>query len=332
MFMSRSRGKTTVLRSSGQRLAPIDPETAVLAARGFTDTARQVVGELSGAAGLPVWLVNRVAGDAYTTLAASGGRAASQVGVTLPWRDTLCATYLSSSGCAVVPDVAASGTAPVVAEKWGLRAYAGMALTSGDGRLLGTLCGFSREPLDVELAHWSSAVLPAHAEELARQLVAALGAAAHARAGDAEVAAASRDELTGLPDRDGWGLLLDREDDRCRRLAEPSGVVLADIGPVRTARSLRRAVAVVQETVGADAVLSRVGGRQLGLLCPGQPADSVADLARQVRDELVTSGCEAVTGWSVRIGTRGLLETWWAAENDLLLARTRQVHGARVSG
>ena len=302
----------------------------------FTDTAEQTVAGLAEVGNdLGMWFVSRVTDGVYTPLAASGGGASAAIGTQYDWNQTLCRNILpngGTGGSAVSTDLTAEPSPAIraLAESYGSRAYAGAPILGSDGRLLGTLCGVSPEPLPGgrhgDVSHWHTLVR-SHARTLGSGLETALDRLNQARIEDYGLALQSRDSITGLVDRQGWGLLLSREDERATRLAEPDGIVLVDIGQVRTARALRRAADAVREAVGTDAALARIGGRQFGLLGAGVRPEDTAALAARVDAALQAADCTAALGWAVRSGTGGLLDTWWRAEDALLRARSAAVAG-----
>ncbi|MQA32755.1 hypothetical protein [Modestobacter roseus] len=306
--------------------APADPVLSVLpsAAPDFRDTARSTVATFAAGGTCSSWLVNRIADEVYTPLAASVDPGVLAVDQPIPFGDSICHDVVRHRTDAVSLDLSTTRD-PVLAAKadgFGIKHYAGIALRNPRGELIGSLCGFTERDLRTDMTGWLRA-LDTQGVSLSRSLSADLQRAAGDRRADLDAARRSTDATTGLPDRHGWGLLLAREEERAARLAEQVGVVLVDLGTVFTTRSARRAAHAVVETAGGRAQVARTGPRQLGMLVGGGSATTVSGIAADVGEVLRAGGTNAVTGWAMRTRLDGMIDAWWRAEDALLTNRSR---------
>jgi len=303
----------------------------VLAASDFRQTAAGSVTTL--AAGVPTtsWLVSRVVEDTFTVLETSAAQAQAWIGQPVPFSDSICYDTLRDRSDAVSIDLTTTSSPTLLAKAgtWHAKHYLGAPLRDARGGLLGTVCGYDQQAAASTMDGWLRA-LDAQAASLSRALVADLQRAATDRATDLDVARRSTDSTTGLPDRNGWGLLLAREEERAARLAEQVGVVLVDLGSVFSTRGARRAAHAVLEAAGDRAQVARTGPRQLGLLVGGRGATAVAAVAGDAGAVLRAAGVRATTGWAMRSRTDGMIQAWWEAEDALLTSRAAlAVPGAR---
>ncbi len=179
----------------------------------------------------------------------------------LPVTLTVCHHLLVDDRAAHAPDVRRHELPAVRAlgRRHGLGEYVTAPLRRPDGSLLGSLCGWSASPAVAPDPAGTLRRLEAAADHLSARFAAALEAAADDRRADRERALRSADPVTALPDRRGWGQLLQDEEERALQLAAPVSVVLVDVGTVRTARGLRRAGDVLREAAG-DVAVARVSG------------------------------------------------------------------------
>ena len=294
--------------------------------RTFADAAHDVLAELNDRLPLSTWGVSRVVDPVYTVLAVASGIVT--VGDAFRWEDTLCRTMIASGGPRLIVDVAdhPGYAETTLAQAFGIRAYTGAALRDRDGRLLGTLCGFSQEVVDFSglgVRSWLG-TLQARASELAEVLEAELELLEDQRGAERRVTRERGDELTGLPDRRGWGFLLQREEERARAYAEPSGVLLLDLGATRSVRPLRRAAAAAAAALAGRGSVVRLDGRQLGVLCTADDHQRLRAVADAVQTAVLASGCMLTSGWAVREAGAGLPGAWQQAERRLMLVRRAQ--------
>lgn len=272
-------------------------------------------------ASFEMWGVARVVAGGWTALAGSGDLVAA-VGTEHPWQDTLCASLQRGPEAALAGDLRRRRDPELraKAERFGVRAYVGAPLLDG-GRVVGSLCGWSRTPATDDDA------LRARVTRNAAFLGTTLGRELHRtgqeREQDWASRPASRDHLTRLPDRRSWGALLQREDDRARGLAEPAAVTVVDVGTVSSTRALRRLAGALAEAAGPAGVVARTGARQFGVLSTSAGEQGPLAVSARVVEQLRTAAPQVRAGSAVRHGQAALADVWVAAEDDLLSARHR---------
>ncbi|WP_432574217.1 hypothetical protein [Kineococcus sp. SYSU DK005] len=321
-----ARGGAPGERAPGAPAAPAPP-SGTAPGPGFLSTATGLAEALVAETGYSTWFVNRVVAGTHTVLAGASTKLRVPTGMVTALTSTPCDVTVAARGPVIARDVDRSpdlaDDKSVVALE--IRAYAGTVLLGPTGEPIGTVCGLSREPVG-EGATPSPQRLRADAETIAASLARELEGMRALREADRAAALAHHaDELTGLPDRRGFGLLLSREEDRARTWAEPSGIVLLDVGAVSSARLVRRAALAAREAAGGDGAVVRLGGRQLGVLCAGAGVPCTEVVAERVRSALTAAGCAATAGWSVREPFGGLVAAWQRAEESLLAARRAAV-------
>ena len=292
------------------------------AAAGFASAAGAAVAGLAAVQPFDVVVVSRMTDQAWTGLAARTTGRTSPVGRRLPVDRSACHHLLVDERPVVVTDLHdhADRTLRSVAAQYGVAGYAGAALRRPDGRRLGSVCGYSGTRYDGAGAVDLLPLLAVTADDLGRRLDRALDAAADERREAHERARSSSVDVTGLPDRRGWGALLQEEDVRGRQLGEDLAVVLVDVGLVRTVRGVRRAGEVLREAVGDDLV-SRVGHRQFGVVVAEGAGVHPEAVATAAQDALRAAGYPATSGWAARAPGEGAVGTWWRAEDALVQAR-----------
>lgn len=323
------------------RTAAPPPGPAAVWPRGALPGADAALALLGSLGGVDAWTVTRLTEDTWTGLALQrtdravapgstwGTTRAGQYSAGTPVaRDrSLCHHLLVGPRPVTVPDLSVSPVPDLrrIAEGWGLRGYLGIALLAPDGSPLGSLAGFSAQPLDPTGRNWSD-LLAVQATALQASLSADIAGLARQRADSFERSLASHDDVTKLPDRRGWAMLLATEERLATPVGDPVGLALVDLGVVRTVRSLRRAVGVAREAAGA-VQLARVGPRQLGILAGGHQTSQVARTANLVQARLEGAGFRTATAHTMRAGLEPLSTTWARAENALVVARRDQALG-----
>jgi GGDEF domain-containing protein len=286
----------------------------------FSASAASVVDAFAATEELDAFAVARMTDRWWTGVAADQANRTAVLERPVPVTLSVCHHLLVDDRAAHVADARrhAHPAVRALGRRHALGEYVSAPLRRPDGQLLGSLCGWSARAAVTPDPGAVLRRLETAADHLAARFAAALDAVADDRAAGRERALRGADPVTGLPDRRGWGQLLQDEEDRARQLAGPVSVVLVDVGTVRTARGLRRAADALQEAAGPAAV-ARVSGRRFGVLA-GDVEDPVP-LARAVRTALTGAGYGATTGWAVREPQEGLAGTWWRAEDALVQVR-----------
>ena len=290
---------------------------------------------LGSVVGVDAWAITRTTEDTWTCLVlqttaraaepgsawASTPAARYPVGTPIALDRSLCHHLLTGPAATVVGDLGRRDEPALrrIADSWGVRGYLGIALTAPDGARVGSLVGLSAAPLQAQDRDWS-AMLEVQATALQASLAGQVAALAGVRREAYERGAANLDAVSRLPNRRGWAGLLLAEEEVSVPVGDPVGLALVDLGVVRTARSLRRAVAVVREAAG-DVQLARVGPRQLGILAGGLQTSQVTRMAALVQARLEGAGFTTATAHSMRAGLEPLATTWLRVENALVAAR-----------
>ncbi|WP_432572545.1 nucleotidyl cyclase domain-containing protein [Kineococcus sp. SYSU DK005] len=305
------------------------------AALSFARTCQELTAQLVARTSSPMWFASRVADQAYTLLGGSSRWIPVPVGLQLHLRQVTCQAMLAGEGPPLALDLAAvpAYRDREAVHRFGLGTYTGVPLRAADGSVLGTLCGTGPDPLGV---HAYADLAPARqvAQHLAQVLQGDLHRLRGQRAAHVQAAGRWRDELTGLLDRRGWALVLKGEEERARAYAEPVRISVIDLGPVTSARLLRRIGAAAAEAAGGavggaggegggeQVVLARLGGRQLGVLCAGRGERQAGEVLERVQLAVRAAGCaRLVAGHALRSASTGVAGTWQQAENELIAAR-----------
>jgi hypothetical protein len=294
----------------------------------FSVAAGTIVQELAVAEDFDTFTVSRMTDRVWTALASRSSIRPSAVGRPVPVASTACHHLLVGRGPVLAPDLRRhlDPDLRAVSGRYGVTAYVGAPMRRADGRLLGSVCGYSGERWAGESPERVTGRLAAAADVLGRQLATALDTLADERSASYERALGSADDVTGLPDRRGWGLLLRDEGDRAGYLAEDLSVVLVDVGLVRTVRGVRRAAHVLREALG-DAPVSRLGSRQFGVVGGDLAELDPASTAAVAQEALRSAGYRATTGWAVREPLESVVSTWWRAEDALVQVRSGSAAG-----
>jgi GGDEF domain-containing protein len=279
-----------------------------------------------------IWAVARIEDDRYTLLAVESPAFPVEAGLHSELSDSVCSRMVQGGPPIASPlsDVPHYNDSPLV-QQMVLRSYIGVPIYAG-GRLIGSLCATSQAEMpELDPAERAALVrrVTAHATAIGEEFQQALDAEAIERALDWENAQRTQDDLTHLPDRRGWALLLSREEKRASTLAEAVGVVVVDLGQVTSAKHLVKAVEALREIAGPAVQMTRLGGRQFGLLLPDRTAREVESFVAEIGRGMSAGGVHAATGWAMRTPEEGLEGAWhramshsFSARRDLLQAQS----------
>jgi diguanylate cyclase (GGDEF)-like protein len=233
---------------------------------------------------------------------------------------------------AILDPGALTGAEPVVRHgrhSRGRSAAVVVALTvrDGEGAPSAVLCGAA--PDQVPAFPRGGAAddgMLASLRQHARVLASLLDMEARAVRGDALV-----DPLGRLADRQAWQRLLEREDVRCERLDLPAGVLVIDIDGLTALNRthghaagddllVRAATVLLRSSRGTD-VVARLGGDRFAILASGASDGQMSVLGARLRLRLAGARVPASVGWASRRGHGDLVQTWVAADRDMLRSK-----------
>ncbi len=262
-----------------------------------------------------------------------------EAGGQLPWADALCRLVAEGHAPRIVPDVRAVPAfreAPL-AEQWNVGAYLSAPLSVDGASLFGTLCAVDREPRPAGVAS-RLPLVDLQARLLSTALAADLRLDAEKRRADRAESDAMQDPLTGLVNRRGWQLLLDREEQRCERYGTVASVLAVDLDGLKAVNDrqghaagddlLRRAAALLREAFRSTDAVARVGGDEFAVLALETDAAGAAREQGRLQDLLDRAGVPASVGAAARFGTAGLAGAWASADAQMYeTKRARQQRG-----
>jgi diguanylate cyclase (GGDEF)-like protein len=274
--------------------------------------ARLVIAYLDAHVPLAMWSVTRVENGRQTFLYVEDDNGyAMSPGVTGPWEDSFCIRMLAGLGPAVAPDaqaVPAYAEAPVN-QALTIGAYAGAPIYESVGSLFGVICGIDPDnrrldetlaasgPLLSLLGHLLSLVLAADRVRDQQNL-----ALLEARL------AADTDVLTGLFNRRAWTRILEEEERRFRRLADPTVAVVLDLDLLKSVndteghaagdRYIQRAGKALLGSVKDTDVVARLGGDEFGVLLRGCTEVNAHGAVDRMYGALADAGVEGSIGWA----------------------------------
>lgn len=262
-----------------------------------------------------LWMVGRLAGNAWTVVQADDLQDRVKPGDSFPWPDTLCVRVLEHYGSCFAADAAANpilASAPVRASIR-VGSYIGYPMLSWRGELLGTICAIDPYPQPafttqqrqiVETVSRTISTLVAHSFKLDETR----RAAEHGVKAPVNI-----DHLTGLPNLAAWQALLDQEEAATLPEDDDALVVLVDIaapeGIVAEAGSIdwdKRLVALahlLKSHVRGRDVVARTGLNRFSLLLRGISAEQGRAAIDKLRQALQQSGANAAVGHATRMAS-----------------------------
>ena len=296
--------------------------------RGIEQAAAVVLEDLQRAVGFRFWAVTRVTGQTYVIAAVGALGFPAGTGEQLVWAETLCRQVLEGRAPRVAPDAQA---VPVYGDlelvrQWRVGAYLSAPVSLDGGTLFGTVCALDPRPQPAAVAGAVGLV-----DRQARLLATVLAGQVHAQDAERRVeraeAQALMDPLTGLVNRRGWDLLLDREEQRCQRYGAVASVLMIDLNGLKAVNDsqghaagdalLRQAAGVLRAAVRSADVVARLGGDEFAVLAVETDLPAALVERDRLRDLLAAGGVPGSVGAATRTPAGGLAAAVTAADRDM---------------
>jgi len=325
---------------------PADLSLDLAAHAAYPDAAvasAAVLKQLHGAVGFRFWAVTRVTGQTCQIIATGPEQFPATAGEQFPWSLTLCRQVLLGHAPRVALDVQ---TVPsyrelALVQQWQIGAYLSSPLTVDGTSLYGTVCAV--DPLAQPTAAAGTAELVDLVDRQARLISTVLGAEQRVdqtrRRAERAEAEALMDPLTGLVNRRGWELLLDREEQRCRRYGALASVLIIDLDGLKAVNDtaghaagdamLRTAADVLRDAVRSADVVARLGGDEFAVLSVETDLPAAHTERARLRDLLAAAGVPASVGAATRNPQGGLAAAVRHADSDMYRAKDRRPHPSR---
>lgn len=292
----------------------------VTAQLSFERASERVLAFLSKRLPLAIWSVTRVENGQQTFVYLDEANSYGIVrGHQTPWEQTFCIHAVARRAPSVTTSAMEVPVYRQSAHGLGmtLTTYASAAVHEPDGRLFGTVCGFdpdaSIHPDDLTsaidlLAFMGDILTMALAADRERQTL-------HSALMHSEIDA-DTDALTGLANRRLWDRVIEQEEHRFRRLADPTVVVMIDLDGLKETndteghaagdRYLCAAAAAMRQSVRETDVVARLGGDEFAMLLRQCEADVASDVVGKVEAALAGEGVAASIGWAFATVSAGL--------------------------
>lgn len=288
------------------------PMPNVLAARDFQEASELVLQYLQASLPLSFWSVTRVENgrQTYLYLDPENGYGLT-TGGSHPWEASYCVHMAAGTTPAValdaqsVPqyrDAEVNALVPI-------GAYAGAAILEPDGSVFGAICGLDPEsrPQDTALGA-AGPVLQLLGQLLSMALMQERLRADAERAVAAERAMGETDVLTGLLNRRAWERLLADEEERFRRLGDPTVIAVLDLDMLKTVNDtqghaagdayIQRAGDALRAAIRKQDQVARLGGDEFGVFLPDCTEDEAAYTVARIYDALEEQGVAGSLGWA----------------------------------
>lgn len=299
----------------------------------FEEAARETLRYLREHVPMAMWAVTRVENGRQTYLYLDDNELGLTEGGSHPWEASFCIHMASGAAPAVAPDAGLVPQYAAAAAAMGgvAGAYAGAPIREADGRLFGAVCGVRTEATDDPRLVGAGPVMQLLGQLLSMVLAMDRQRDESARLIAAAELAAETDLLTGLHNRRAWERMLVEQEQRFRRLADPTVLAMLDLDMLKTVNDtqghaagddyIRRAAQALRAAVPAGDVVARLGGDEFGVLmvgCEESAADGRVDEIYRVLEE---AGVAGSVGWAPITVVRGLPAALAEADEAMYAAK-----------
>jgi diguanylate cyclase len=305
---------------------------AVNAEGTFDAAARSVTRFLAGRVPMGVWLVTRHDSESPRAHMVTGDQHGLDLHEFLAWARSAATNLLADGHSRGIADASREPDldGPVSTGPFLFGAFLGAPLLDDDRNVVGALVGISPEPDRDDLGEKLPLV-----EELAALLSWVLALEIESQQAKLEAVAAmehgQRDGLTGVLNRRGWDLALEREAHRLATLDQGASVLIIDLDDLKgmndryghaygddQIRSLAECVVRVART---SDVVARLGGDEFGVLAPGSAPGTADEMAERLRAEFRRRKIAATVGGAECPPDGNLGEAWRRADMEMYAAK-----------
>ena len=297
----------------------------------FDKAAHLVLTYLSSQLPLALWSVTRVENGQQTFLYLNEG---NDYGITYgdhtPWQDSFCihmAAGTTPTVSAIPSEIPEYAHAAEINDMQ-VGTYAGAVIDEPNGNLFGTICGIDKSHrLDDDTVATAIPLLQFMGRVLTLVLAADRYREQVADGLTLATAAAETDALTGLMNRRAWDRTVLEEEERFRRLADPTITAVIDLDGLKRVNDegghaagddlIRTAGRALRAAVRGSDVVARLGGDEFAVLmrqCDLHAADSVI---ANIERAFTAAGVEASIGWAAVTVSQGLTAAVDAADRAM---------------
>jgi diguanylate cyclase len=296
----------TISTSAATPTSPV-PVPVLSAEMSFDDAARLVVDYLTTAVPLGYWAVTRYDGERQLNLEVRDDTYGVKAGDSHPWADTFCIRMHQGRGPQIAPDAmaVAAYAETEAARQLTIGAYVGIPIVGPDQDLFGTLCGIDPAVHGEELERHAP-LLQMLGSLLSMVLAADLARTELERERERARTEATTDALTGLLNRRGWDLAVEREESRCRRFGDPSSVLVIDLdrlkeindtnGHLAGDRHIVKAAEALNSCVRGYDHVARIGGDEFAVVVTGMTPAQTQQLIGRIHSAFTSTGVSGSIG------------------------------------